>query len=228
MATRTQARNAVIGILYAYDLGNEDALKNAKEILEEKRIRHKQQEFALCLTLGVVEQKDALDSLISAHLKEWDIERLGNIERAILRLGAYEMCYQKTDVPIVINEAIELSKAYGDDNAPKLINGVLDSLQKALKDKDLQEYLNEIKATQSALKQARLNASQARVESTQDSKRRQDSKHKNVASKKPKDPKQQKSIHNSNQSKNTTPKRTQSPKPYKSFKRAESTKPKNP
>lgn len=184
MATRTQARNAVIGILYAYDLGNEDVLKNVKEILEEKRIRHKQQEFALNLTLGVVEQKDTLDSLINAHLKEWDIERLGNIERAILRLGAYEICYQKTGVPIVINEAIELSKAYGDDNAPKLINGVLDSLQKALKDRDLQEYLNEIKAMQSALKQARLNASQ-HTESTRDSKRKQDSKYKNVASKKP-------------------------------------------
>ena len=210
MATRTQARNAVIGILYAYDLGNEDVLKNAKEILEEKRIRHKQQEFALNLTLGVVEQKDTLDSLINAHLKEWDIERLGNIERAILRLGAYEICYQKTGVPIVINEAIELSKAYGDDNAPKLINGVLDSLQKALKDRDLQEYLNETKAMQSALKQARLNASQ-HTESTRDSKRKQDSKYKNVASKKPS--KQAKRKHNSNQPKDTAPRRVDSTKP---------------
>lgn len=211
MATRTQARNAVIGVLYAYDLGNEDALKNAKEILEEKRIRHRQQEFALCLILGVMEQKDTLDSLVNVHLKEWDIERLGNIERAILRLGAYEMCYQKTDVPIVINEAIELSKVYGDDNAPKLINGVLDSLQKALKGKDLQEYLNEIKATQSALKQVR-NASQ-HIESTRDSKHKQDSKHKNVVSKKPKDSKQAKRNHNSMQPKSTAPKRANFTKP---------------
>ncbi len=216
MATRTQARNAVIGILYAYDLGNECALKNAKEILEEKRIRHKQQEFALRLTLGVVEQKDSLDSLISAHLKEWDIERLGSIERAILRLGAYEMCYQKTDVPIVINEAIELSKAYGDDNAPRLINGVLDSLQKALKDKDLQEYLNEIKATQSALKQVALDASQAKERA-----QKQDSK----LSKYPKSPSTRAKNAKSTKYTNSN---TQSQKPRKSFKRADSTKSKNP
>ncbi|WP_394954548.1 transcription antitermination factor NusB [uncultured Helicobacter sp.] len=139
MATRTQARNAVLGILYAYDLGNHASasMEDAIQILEEKKIRHKQQEFALALLNGVLKNLNALDTLINAHLKEWDLSRLGRIECSILRLGAYELCYTQTDVPIVINEAIELGKMYGDENAPKLINGVLDSIQKS-RSKDAQ------------------------------------------------------------------------------------------
>lgn len=139
MATRTQARNAVLGILYAYDLGNHASasMEDAIQILEEKKIRHKQQEFALALLDGVLKNLNALDTLINAHLKEWDLSRLGRIECSILRLGAYELCYTQTDVPIVINEAIELGKMYGDENAPKLINGVLDSIQKS-RSKDAQ------------------------------------------------------------------------------------------
>lgn len=133
MATRTQARNAVLGILYAYDIGNHTAIEEATQILEEKKIRHKQQDFALGLIKGVLTNLQDLDTLINTHLKEWDISRLGRIECSILRLGAYELCYTQTDAPIVINEAIELGKIYGDENAPRLINGVLDSIQKITK-----------------------------------------------------------------------------------------------
>ncbi|RDU67904.1 transcription antitermination factor NusB [Helicobacter equorum] len=133
MATRTQARNAVLGILYAYDIGNHTAIEEATQILEEKKIRHKQQDFALGLIQGVLTNLENLDTLINTHLKEWDISRLGRIECSILRLGAYELCYTQTDAPIVINEAIELGKIYGDENAPRLINGVLDSIQKLTK-----------------------------------------------------------------------------------------------
>ena len=112
-------------------------MEDAINILEKKRSRHKQQEFALALLNGVLKNLNALDTLINAHLKEWDLSRLGRIECSILRLGAYELCYTQTDVPIVINEAIELGKMYGDENAPKLINGVLDSIQKS-RSKDAQ------------------------------------------------------------------------------------------
>ena len=138
MATRTQARNAVLGILYAYDIGNHTAIEEATQILEEKKIRHKQQGFALGLIQGVLTNLENLDTLINTHLKEWDISRLGRIECSILRLGAYELCYTQTDAPIVINEAIELGKIYGDENAPRLINGVLDSIQKITKTTNIQ------------------------------------------------------------------------------------------
>lgn len=130
MATRTQARESVAGLLYAYDSGNVNIRDFAQSILEEKKIKNKQQDFALSLFDGVVANIDELDILIKAHLKDWDFERLGGMERAILRLGAYEIKFTPTDSPVIINEAVELGKIYGGDNAPKFINGVLDSLCK--------------------------------------------------------------------------------------------------
>ncbi|WP_104697088.1 MULTISPECIES: transcription antitermination factor NusB [unclassified Helicobacter] len=130
MATRSQAREAVIGLLYAYDSGNTDIRKLALEILEEKKIRNKQQEFALGLFDGVILQKEVIDTQISKQLKDWEFKKLGGMERAILRLGVYEILYSSTDKPVVINEAIELAKHYGEEMAPKLINGILDSIVK--------------------------------------------------------------------------------------------------
>lgn len=133
MATRTQAREAVVSLLYAYDSGNENISNLASEILDEKKIKNKQQEFALSLYNGVLQKLGNVDELISKHLKEWDIQRIGGIERAILRLGVYELCFTPTDAPIIINEAIELAKLYGSDNAPRFINGVLDAIIKERK-----------------------------------------------------------------------------------------------
>ena len=133
MATRTQAREAVVSLLYAYDSGNEEITSLAPEILDEKRIKNKQQEFALSLFNGVLKKLTNVDEQVSKHLKEWDIQRIGGIERAILRLGVYELCFTSTDAPIVINEAIELAKLYGSDNAPRFINGVLDAIVKERK-----------------------------------------------------------------------------------------------
>lgn len=133
MATRTQAREAVSALLYAYDSGNEKIRDFAKAFLEEKKIKNKQQEFALELFDGVMSNLDELDSMIKSYLKDWDFDRLGGMERAILRLGVYEIKFTQTDSPVIINEAVELGKMYGGDNAPKFINGVLDSISKLKK-----------------------------------------------------------------------------------------------
>ncbi len=130
MATRHQAREAVIGLLYAYDLGNPEIKKFAEDILEEKKIRNKQREFALSLFRGTVENIERIDEEIKKHLESWDIERLGHIERAILRLGAYELLFSDLDPAIVINEAVELAKKLGTEQSPKFVNGVLDAIAK--------------------------------------------------------------------------------------------------
>ncbi len=130
MATRSQAREAVIGLLYAYDSGNENIQNLAVEILEDKKIRNKQRDFALNLFHGTILQMRILDDRISRHLKDWDFKRLGGIEKAILRLGVYELLFTTTDKPVIINEAVELAKNYAEDMAPKLINGILDSIKK--------------------------------------------------------------------------------------------------
>jgi len=130
MATRHHARMAVVSLLYAYDLGNKSIAEYTDEILEDKKIRNKQKDFALGLYEGVMEHIEAIDKAIIEHLKDWDFERLGAIERATLRLAAYEILYGELDSAVVINEAVEITKAFGTEQSPKFINGVLDAIAK--------------------------------------------------------------------------------------------------
>ncbi len=130
MATRHHARMAVVSLLYAYDLGNGNIAEHTDEILEEKKIRNKQKDFAISLYEGVMERLPECDKAIEAHLKEWDFERLGAIERATLRLAAYEILFGDLDSAVIINEAVEITKAFGTEQSPKFINGVLDAISK--------------------------------------------------------------------------------------------------
>jgi N utilization substance protein B len=130
MATRHQARTAVVGLLYAYDLGNNNIGKFSDEILEEGKIRNKQKEFSDILFQGTIENLEMLDAKIKEHLHDWDYDGIGKVEKAIMRLGAYEILVAKTDKAIIINEAVELAKLLADEKSPQFINGVLDALDK--------------------------------------------------------------------------------------------------
>ncbi|MDT8338819.1 transcription antitermination factor NusB [Sulfurimonas crateris] len=130
MATRHQARMAVVSLLYAFDLGNGNIAEHTDEILEEKKIRNKQKDFALTLYEGVMKNIEPVDVAIVKHLKDWDFERLGAIERATLRLATYEILFGELDSAVVINEAVEITKAFGTEQSPKFINGVLDAISK--------------------------------------------------------------------------------------------------
>jgi len=130
MATRHQARSAVIGLLYAYDLGNENIAKFSDEILEESKIRNKQRAFSYTLFQGTIDNLPDIDREIIKHIKEWDYETIGKVEKAIMRLGAYEIMIAGTDRAIIINEAVELAKELADEKSPKFINGVLDAIGK--------------------------------------------------------------------------------------------------
>jgi len=130
MATRHQSRTAVVGLLYAYDLGNTNIGDFKDEILEEGKIRNKQREFSHGLFNGTIENLEMLDQEIEAHLTDWDYNGIGKVEKAIMRLGAYEILVAKTDRAIIINEAVELAKALADEKSPQFINGVLDAIGK--------------------------------------------------------------------------------------------------
>jgi len=130
MATRHQARTAVVGLLYAYDLGNENIANFSDDILEEGKIRNKQREFSKSLFEGTIENLEMIDKEVEEHLTDWDYNAIGKVEKAIMRLGAYEILVVKTDRAIIINEAVELAKTLADEKSPQFINGVLDAIGK--------------------------------------------------------------------------------------------------
>jgi len=130
MATRHQARRAVVGLLYAYDLGNDNIGEFTNIILEEDKIRNKQREFSHMLFKGTMTNLEVIDAEIQKHLKDWDYKSIGKVEKAIMRLAGFEIMIEGTDKRIIINEAIELAKALSDDRSPRFINAVLDAIGK--------------------------------------------------------------------------------------------------
>jgi transcription antitermination protein NusB len=90
--------------------------------------------YATQLIRGVCEHQAELDAEISEALANWSLARVGAIERNVMRIALYEMRHED-DVPprVAINEALEVVKVYGADNAPRFVNGVLDRLAKKLR-----------------------------------------------------------------------------------------------
>ena len=128
MATRHQARSAVVSLLYAGEMGSEmNEFKH--EFLEEKKIRNEQKNFSLGLFEGVNSNLEAIDERLNERLNEHKLAEIGAIERAILRLGAYELLFSDTDKAVIINECVNLAKELASDTAPKFINGVLENLK---------------------------------------------------------------------------------------------------
>lgn len=85
-------------------------------------------EFVKEIVYGVTTYKNELDEVANKFLDGWTIDRLGNTDIAILRIGIFELLYTKTPPIVAINEAVELSKKYSDDSVRKMINGVLDKV----------------------------------------------------------------------------------------------------
>ncbi len=85
--------------------------------------------FIVQNTVETINHLDELTEAIKEKLvSTWDFDRLGYLERAVMLMSAYEIRYTDTDKPVIINEAVEIAKQYCDENAPMLINGVLDQL----------------------------------------------------------------------------------------------------
>ena len=91
--------------------------------------------FCQDLVSGTAEHLPEIDKLVSAYAKNWTISRMSAVDRSILRMATYEMVFSKerTPVPAIIDEAIELAKKYSTDNSSKFINGLLDQLKKERK-----------------------------------------------------------------------------------------------
>lgn len=123
---RREMRIRIVNSIYQYLLTG----KNIDEILEDNLDLDDKESipFIVNNTVGVINELDTLISEIEPHLNAYRFERLGYVEQSILLLAAYEMKTKTADKAVIINEAIEITKKYCDDDAPKFINGVLDTL----------------------------------------------------------------------------------------------------
>ena len=84
--------------------------------------------FAKQLVFGVMERREELDRLLGAHARNWRVDRMAAVDRNVLRIAAYELIATDTPTSVVIDQAIELARRFGDDPSPAFVNGVLDAV----------------------------------------------------------------------------------------------------
>lgn len=132
-SNRHLGRIVALQTLYEYEfrIHSDDTSANLDDILKRNIDRYEDAiqdtDFVASLVKGVLEQQDDLDAKIQPIAPDWPIEQIARIDRNILRIGLYELLHQADVVPpkVVINEAVELAKAFGSDNSSKFVNGVL-------------------------------------------------------------------------------------------------------
>ncbi len=91
------------------------------------------EDFVAEILTGVEKNMEDFDELINRHLKEWSMERMPIIDRAIIRIAASEMKNTNTPLGAVLNEAVELSKEYSTENSGRFVNGMLASIAQELR-----------------------------------------------------------------------------------------------
>jgi N utilization substance protein B len=131
-ANRHLGRIVALQTLYEQDFRREmdDPGLDLEDVLARNISRYEEtiedKAFIENLVRGVDAQAAELDDIIRPVAPEWPIEQIARMDRVILRIGVYELNFDKSVPPkVVINEAVELAKAFGGDNSSKFINGVL-------------------------------------------------------------------------------------------------------
>jgi N utilization substance protein B len=139
-SNRHLGRIVALQSLYEYEFRtqSEDSTVDIDEILGRNLERYKtaidDTPFVNDLVKGVLAEEANLDKTIQPIAPDWPIDQIARIDRSILRIGVYELLHQAAIVPpkVVINEAVELAKAFGSDNSSKFINGVLGTAYRTL------------------------------------------------------------------------------------------------
>jgi N utilization substance protein B len=128
----TRARARALQLLYAWDLQGRPPLGEVAANLAEPGVRGRCWQSGIELARRVVGEVDRLDQAIAATAEHWRLERLGVVERNILRLGTMELSGTPTPAPVVIDEAVRLARWFAGPQAPGFVNGVLDALARRL------------------------------------------------------------------------------------------------
>jgi N utilization substance protein B len=129
----TRARARVLQALYAWDMrGEKELAKVAAQVWDDLSVPPEERRLAGELVRPLLASGEALDEELAEVTTNWRLERLGAIERSVLRLGAAELRRGETPPRVVIQEAVRLAERYGSAASAKFVNGVLDALARRM------------------------------------------------------------------------------------------------
>ena len=135
---RRRAREAALQMLYQSEVGRASAVEAIATYWPahdaDRELTDALREFANNLVRGTLDRIKEIDAILASHAQNWRVERMAVIDRLVLRLAIYELLADP-DTPsrVVINEALELARAYSGEEAVRFVNGVLDAARKDLR-----------------------------------------------------------------------------------------------
>jgi len=127
-SAKTKARRCAVQALYQWQMTGQNLTVIERQFQEEQRLKNAQRNYFSDLFHGVPKQLDKIDASM-VDFVDRDVENIDPVERAILRIGVYELL-MKPEIPyrVIINEGVELAKCFGADGSHRYINGVLDKV----------------------------------------------------------------------------------------------------
>jgi N utilization substance protein B len=135
MPSRHQGREYALQMLYQSEVGETPIGDVAEHFFDGQTVPEEERRFAVDLARGTILALDDIDVRLRGHLENWRLERLGIVDRAVLRLAVFEFLNEpETPRVVVIDEAIELAKKFGGDESGQFVNGILDAVRKNLGD----------------------------------------------------------------------------------------------
>lgn len=132
---RSQLREIAFTLIYSSEIQKEMNEEQLNYFIEENNLENKEEiDYIVSIFNGVKQNNEQITELISQNLKEkWTTNRISKINLSILKVAIYELLYSKVPYKVVINEAVELAKNYGDDSSKSFVNGILASIVKSQK-----------------------------------------------------------------------------------------------
>ena len=129
---RSLTREETFKLLYSLEIQKEDLKEQTEIYLENAEISDENtKKYMSGIVQGIETNINDIENKISENLKkDWKIERISKINLVLLKLAIYEILYTEAPFKVVINEAVELAKKYGDDTSPNFVNGILASIVK--------------------------------------------------------------------------------------------------
>ena len=128
---RSAIREKAFELIYSLEIQKQEDLQEAVDLyIENNEITDKSaKEYIQDAVFGIEKNKENIVNQIEKNLKkDWKIDRISKIDLAILKLAIYEIQYKELPFKVVINEAVELAKKYGEDSSKNFVNGVLASI----------------------------------------------------------------------------------------------------
>ena len=127
MGARSKARKRAVDVLYEADLRGRDRMEVLRERIADAN--PPVPDHTVRLVEGVEEHAGRIDELIDTHARGWSLERLPDVDRAILRMATFELLWvDDVPAPVVIDEAVQLAKTLSTDDSPAYVNGVLGAI----------------------------------------------------------------------------------------------------